>query len=138
MSNRFVRTLEAEIERLNAELKLVRGAMIADDERLHKAAEQVGNVAVCDNPEWFADEILGLRARVAELETINTLIEARIEEMKPALLALEEWCNNNICAPPNTHIGRLNRVVALYQEYKDAYIKTTNQTSPVTEVARDL
>jgi len=59
---------EDEIKLLKEENKLLKGAMNADDERLRKAGERVGIIAGCDNPDSFADKILGLRAKVAELE----------------------------------------------------------------------
>lgn len=46
------------------------GVIRADEHRLNSAAVEVWgeNVHGCDAPEWLADEILGLRAKVAELE----------------------------------------------------------------------
>ena len=48
---------------------LLKGAMAADDERLARAAASVGVEHMgCDAAEWMADEVLGMRKIVAELE----------------------------------------------------------------------
>lgn len=62
---------DAEIERMQEEVRLLRGAMRADDERL-RAAELRANgdptlTMGCDALDWFADKILGQRAEIERL-----------------------------------------------------------------------
>jgi hypothetical protein len=69
---------EKEVERLRAELSLVRGAMAAQDERERKAGERCGvpyEQHGCDWPEWVADEVLKLRERLKPKPVV-------IEDMK--------------------------------------------------------
>ena len=59
-----------ERDALKARVALLEGAQRADDERLRAACKTVwpDRDHDCDTPEWLADEVLGLRARVAALE----------------------------------------------------------------------
>ena len=58
-------------ERAEAQRDELRIVIAADDERLHAAEERVwpGKTWGCDAPEMLADEILALRARIAEMAT---------------------------------------------------------------------
>lgn len=60
------------------EVELLRGAMNADDERLCKAAEKVWgrHDYGCDTPEFMAELIVFLRARLDELEKITVAAES--------------------------------------------------------------
>ena len=51
---------------LQEEITTLRGAMKADDERLRNAGERVGIFADCDTAEMMADEIMALRAALAD------------------------------------------------------------------------
>jgi hypothetical protein len=49
----------------NEELKLARGVIAADDERLFQAADRVGVTRSCDAADEMADIILGYRQKTA-------------------------------------------------------------------------
>ena len=74
-----------ELDRLRADLELVRGAMKADDERLRIAGERVGIVAGCDTAEWMADEIDRLRAE-------NQALRAGLERLARIYEGEQEPC----------------------------------------------
>ena len=58
-----------EHDQMAEQIRLLRGAMAADDERLRRAAEQAGILYVsCDTAEALAEQITRLSAQVAELE----------------------------------------------------------------------
>ncbi len=58
-----------EHDQMAEQIRLLRGAMAADDERLRRAAEQAGILYVsCDTAEALAEQIARLSAQVAELE----------------------------------------------------------------------
>jgi hypothetical protein len=67
------------------DLRLVRGAMEADDERLRIAAEKVGVVAGCDAPDEMADIILGQQKDIellkAQLTGNNTPLMDLAEDL---------------------------------------------------------
>ena len=58
-----------EIDCLREELRLARGAMNADDERLRKASARVGIPMSCDAAEELADHLLASRKYAKDLET---------------------------------------------------------------------
>ena len=61
--------LREEIYKLENENKLLRGAILVDDERLRQAVERVGlHNFGCDNADVLADEIDGERIRNKELK----------------------------------------------------------------------
>lgn len=53
---------------IQARLDAMTGERAADDERLRQAGARVGIWYGCDTPDWLAEEILGLRARLDALE----------------------------------------------------------------------
>lgn len=62
-------TWRIEHDQMAEQIRLLRGAMAADDERLRRAAEQAGILYVsCDTAEALAEQITRLSAQVAELE----------------------------------------------------------------------
>lgn len=62
-------TWRIEHDHMAEQIRLLRGAMAADDERLRRAAEQAGILYVsCDTAEALAEQIARLSAQVAELE----------------------------------------------------------------------
>jgi hypothetical protein len=63
--------LLGEIRALKAEMRMVKGAMAADDKRLADAAIRVwgDHRWGCDTPDHMADTILELRAAVARLKS---------------------------------------------------------------------
>lgn len=63
-------------EGLRAEIETTKGAMQADDDRLHVAGVRVGLYFGCDTAERMADEIVSLRARVAEMSELEKKLES--------------------------------------------------------------
>lgn len=53
-----------------ASIKNLKGAMMADDDRLTAAANRVNLYSGCDTPDAMADEILALRARLAAVPAL--------------------------------------------------------------------
>lgn len=67
-----------ELDRVERDLALVRGAMNADDERLRHAEARVwpdGRTYGCDAPQWLADAVLSLRAE-------NMLMRERLAKLE--------------------------------------------------------
>lgn len=85
--NLLISIIEQENNKLEEDNKLLRGAMFADDERLHQATEKVGlpNFG-CDNADVLADEIEGGRMLNKELklqlEVMTNASDKRWEEIE--------------------------------------------------------
>lgn len=60
--------LENELAQTRLRLDAMTGERAADEERLRQAGARVGIWYGCDTPDWLAEEILGLRARLDALE----------------------------------------------------------------------
>lgn len=77
---------EKEITALRNELRLARGASMADDERLVAAALKAGIApGGCDTPDDLADEILALRAALSDAHN----------PIQEALLFLKEYAQGS-------------------------------------------
>lgn len=74
--------LAMTMERAVATLATLRAELKADDERLRVAEERVwpGETHGCDAPDWMADEILTLRAELAEAKEVERALIHRNEE----------------------------------------------------------
>ena len=71
---------ERRAEEAEALARDLRGAMDADDNRLRAASERVfGDYAFgCDTAMWLADEVLGLRERIAAERAAREKVEAML------------------------------------------------------------
>ena len=87
----------ARAEAAEAEVRILRGAIAAQDERNLAATERLDMPpAGCDTSDWLADEVLGLRARVCELEEQSANQTFVIDRLPPAgemveVLLLATW-----------------------------------------------
>lgn len=68
-------TWRIEHDQMAEQIRLLRGAMAADDERLRRAAEQAGILYVsCDTAEALAEQIARLSAEVEEQRSLEILM----------------------------------------------------------------
>ena len=87
-----VREAEAKLAAAEAEVRDLRGAMDADDERLRAASERVfGDFAFgCDTAMWLADEVMGLRQMLDVERAVREKAEARGAALEDALRNISE------------------------------------------------
>ena len=82
---------DAEIERLKEDLTLTRGAMDAQDQREREAGERCGVSWLevgCDWPDWVADEVLSLRAKIERLKKDNSGLHEVQDEQRRIITSL--------------------------------------------------
>ena len=81
---------EAEAEALRERIRLLEGAMKADDERLRTATEAVGMVPWdCDTADALADEVLALRAALSAAVQAGKACEDDAQAYRDACAALD-------------------------------------------------
>ena len=98
-------TWRIEHDQMAEQIRLLRGAMAADDERLRRAAEQAGILYVsCDTAEALAEQIARLSAQVRKLEAELALarsagsrdLNLRMNEANKALRAERDAAQQQI------------------------------------------